>query len=167
MTTDQLYDDIKQNAMLLESDLDSLGWDRPARLYALMPQDDYVAWRLVTEIDGHPIEFLRVAQTMHGPLPQEVMGIALAHEGWTFPVDLVKGMKPEEVRELWEHTRPSDHPDREEIRMVYVVLRDERSVVVSRHRPTNKATLEEPKPGESSGNLVDAMRGMLDLGGPR
>jgi hypothetical protein len=164
MSSDVMYDDIKSNALILENDLDALGWDRPARLYALLPQDDHAIWRLVTEVDGHPIEFLKVAKTMHGPLPQEIMGIALAHEGWTFPRDMVKGKTAEQLKELYAMMAPSEHPHREELRMVYVVLRDGRSMSVVRVRgEEEEPQLQDIKDGESSGHLVDAVRGLLDL----
>lgn len=76
----------EQHANILKSmdaltrDLDSLGWDLPARLYYLVDDETDPTFRLVGQLPTHPCVDLEAGFDVGNRVPAEAHGIALAHE---------------------------------------------------------------------------------------
>lgn len=85
----------EKDVLLLENDLDALGWDQPPRLYAVMGEPGDYRIELITEMQGHPVDWIKMAvcgvpgqraQYPGGRLNDDVQGICLAVEGWRHPI---------------------------------------------------------------------------------
>lgn len=173
-------DEFEKSMLLLENDVDALGWDQPARIYAILGDDDDLRMELMDEIEGHPVDYMRdmVAQ---GHFDPSVKGVALVTEGWRHPTFdefkaldgwpmLVKlaemhGLSAEEAEKKAEKAfhyansmmRPSENPYRGEIRNVIVVMRDQRILGVHRDRGSEAELID----GMMGGRVDMAMSAML------
>jgi hypothetical protein len=126
--SDDALDRIEQPAMeamvrALESFAAERGWDAPWTLWALLadPSNTTVGLGLLAEAPtGHPSDTL-IGLTV----PEQAIGAALVTEGWSYPPD---------ATEADLVLTPSEHPDRREMRLVHLVLRDGRVLLGSRVR---------------------------------
>lgn len=81
----------KKDVLMLESDLDALGWDQPNILYAVMGEPGDYRLEKISEMSGHPVDWMRAAvcgtdeHPGGGRLHDEVRGVAVANEGWRHP----------------------------------------------------------------------------------
>lgn len=135
----------------LESDLHAAGWDKCPKYYHVLEYlgEDIVV--LKDEIHEKPISYL-MGRTFVLGVDKDVVGCALAFEGWALP----DGVIPQPGLE------PNEHPDRRATRIVTAEFLDGMSVSVQRFqdndevRVVNSAT-DSPKM-TARGPLVDAMR---------
>lgn len=172
---------IEKALLLLENDIDALGWDQPPRLYAVLGDDEDPYLELAfTFPEGHPVDHMRqmVAQGKFSP---EVKGCVVATEGWRHPTmeDLQKtdawevitrsarsanvpeDQIEEKGRMALEYAnsmmRPAENPYRVEIRNVVVVMRDGRVFGVHRDRGSAAEVME----GKIGGRVDSAMQALL------
>lgn len=81
----------EKDVLLLEQDLDVLGWDQPNILYAVMGEPGDYRLEKISEMSGHPVDWMRsaVCGTENHPgggrLSDDVQGVAVANEGWRHP----------------------------------------------------------------------------------
>ena len=69
--------------LLLENDAAALGWDQPARLYAIVGTPEDPRFDVLVEmVDGHPCDILQAMYDDGARLRPEVIGLALSNEGW-------------------------------------------------------------------------------------
>ena len=121
--------DLTAIAIELERHVGAGGWDQPARLYALVDTDELLDTQphLAATIEPEPGGLTPVEQEpLDGDLadlltrivwPEQVRGCGLVNEVWMLPSDEPPtGMDPE--------TWATEHPDRREVRLSTVVLRD-------------------------------------------
>ena len=82
MTTDEIAA-LEKLALLLENDIDALGWDQDAQVYALRgPLSDPHA-DLIAKLGGaHPVDALTFVYFSGGRLPVDAIGIGLSTENW-------------------------------------------------------------------------------------
>lgn len=152
----------------VESDINVLGWDKPARIFVLKGEEGDEYLELFTELDMNPIDFLEQATYRLGPIPaDDNRGIAVVSEGYTYSkeVSAQLGTKtPDEQREFYEMLPPSQHPDRREVRSVVMVQRNGEVQSVNRLRGVNGEDDEVfGAGGNMDGRLVDTMRMALGL----
>lgn len=133
-------------ALAFEDWCEDQGWDQPTQLVEIRrvaeprePDDPDVEF---VELVGEGDLFDILAEV---ELSEHALALLLAAEIWAFPPDL-----PEDQ---WVG-RPSEHPDRVEVRTVTVVDVDGHAFDVHRVRGDDEATVT----AEVSGRLVDAVR---------
>lgn len=122
----------------LERQVAGDGWDRPARLFALVETADLLRRepRLASELGGHPGEPGQLTPVDQGELPTyssmdelltgiswppEVLGTAVAVERLMVPPSAETEM-PQGQEEALQWL--AEHPERQEVRLVVAVLRD-------------------------------------------
>lgn len=82
MTTDEIAA-LEKLALLLENDIDALGWDQDAQAYALRgPLSDPHADLLAKLGGAHPVDALTFVYLSGGRLPVDAIGIGLCTENW-------------------------------------------------------------------------------------
>ncbi len=149
---------IKEAVRLLDQLSEEAGWDQPSVLWRVdMPSVVDLAPELVSgstmglalgfvpiaEFECHPNEVLS-GLTIDGP---DFIGAALVNEAWTYPLTADGDNDPEQAK---GYTRPSEHPDRVEVRLVVLLLRDGSIACAMRTRGSDATVLME-----SSGTLID------------
>lgn len=151
----------------VESDINAMGWDRPARVFLLQgePGDEFL--RMMSEVEGHVGDFLEMATTSLGPIPENgSLGLAVATEGWTYPRHIgeqLAKMTAEEQAEYGKLVRPSEHPERREVRSVILVTRDGEVAAITRIRGGNDGEDEVLAETDMTGRLVEQMKVALGL----
>lgn len=160
----------------IEEHADTLGWDRPPTLFALVPTADLVRAEpdLAAALglaggEPDPADLTPVEQESLGdaPLdealariewPSEVAGCALVHEVLVLPPSA--GDAPTEADAVrWA----SGHPERREVRMVVAVLRDGSRASLLRIRPTAVDAEPQLVPApDLAPNLAAALLATLD-----
>jgi hypothetical protein len=106
---------------VVDAMFEELGWDAPARLgeLHLEIQDDSIGFKLVplAELDGHPgCDLMRRRPVAAA----EAVGAILITEGWSYsPANLDRLAAGEEIG-----YEPHDDPDRGEVRLTQLCLRD-------------------------------------------
>lgn len=146
----------------LEAHLDSLGWDQPHGVLAVVGANQPGATRVgCTELaivplavsHTHPFEVLAM-RTM-GP---ECIALIVVSEGWSYPPDLLADQDALSRTHRW--LSPSAHPRRVEQRTVMVVSRDGDDLAVSRPRGSEPIVLDREH-AQIEGRVPDAMRRAL------
>jgi hypothetical protein len=133
------------SVLATEAWLESRGWDAPPIVMVLVDRDgNELAYTAVGE--GDPYEILEATDT------GDALALLVAAELWAWPPDL-----PEQE----QVGRPSQHPDRVEVRLVVALTRDGTTIGVARPRGG-----EPDLDTECTGPLVDAMRAAM-TGAPR
>lgn len=171
-----------KSMLILEGDLEVLGWDQPPRLYALLGEENDWRLELVTSMTGHPVEFMQM-MVATGRFSDDVKGVAVATEGWRhihwdefkekhpdtwekiqavaetlgLPMDEAEKRARDMFHEACTQIRPSDSPERIEIRNLMVVMRDGRTMGVHRDRGSEA----ELMPNMGEGRVIDAMKATL------
>lgn len=121
--TDKLIHLLKE----LEAETDKGGWDQPAKTVVVVGTEEEPTLLVSPDMpDGKPVDILMEYASSGHVLSQDIHGIGLLCEAWGAP--LVTGIP------LQENLRPSENPERVEMRMLYVLLRDNRVVHVARSR---------------------------------
>lgn len=153
-------------ALDLEQQVDQFGWDRPASLWGLTAVDADVAMEaagihsdglalafalnFIEFLDGHPAEALEEMRAEDG-----LVGVLLSVEGWDYgeaTKELVRqGQSPD--------FPPSQDPERAELRMVNLLLKDGTSVSVVRRRGEEAELVD----GNISGRVMSSLLRYLAL----
>ncbi|GAA1705567.1 PPA1309 family protein [Fodinicola feengrottensis] len=160
----------------LEQHADSLGWDRPPTLFALVPTAELVAAEPalaaalgladgpvdaggLTPVEQEPLGDGPLDEALAGiQWPPEVAGCALINEVLVLPPSA--GEAPAGTDPIrWA----SEHPARREVRLVVGVVRDGGRASLLRIRPTALASDEPVVPGaDLAPNLAAALLSTLD-----
>lgn len=138
VTEDVVDPHLRSAAREIEAHAAELGWDQPARLFALVPTNDLLtrepALAAALDLDAAqegtltPVEQEAVSEEQ--PLeetlaqimwPAEVFGCAAVVERLVLPPDADTAM-PEDSEAARDFA--AEHPDRQEVRMVAAVTRD-------------------------------------------
>lgn len=120
MTTTQIdIEAVKKLLLLLENDMEGMGWDVQPRLYAVSGTPDDPRFDLLAMINGHPFEAIRDMHKEGRRVPSQVLGLALANEGWRHlsleeaiaidPERFEEGMQ--KVKEMWRADMGEEIPD--------------------------------------------------------
>lgn len=182
MTVTLNREQLGKTLLLLENDLEGAGWDQPAAIYFVSgdPNDPHLT--LAATLLGHPVPAMQEIYDDGARVPDNVIGIALATEGWRhLQLEELEEVDPQMVAvmraatkvlfpdhtdeeldgevkkamgKLHQQVRPSELPSemRVEIRNVFVVFPDGTSMGVIRDRD------QEPK-------LTDFQSAEITLGG--
>lgn len=194
-TVEKIEDEqFEKDVLQLEADLHVLGWDQPHILYAVMGKPGDLRLEKISEMSGHPVDWMRTAilgdETIGipkgGRLRDDVLGVAVANEGWRHPhaedfetrwpedweqflhfADLAGVDRSDKERilhhvnnalhQLHSHFAPSDNPRRIEIRSVMVLMRDGKGLGVHRDRDDEPSVF----PMGNGGRLLKAMQALL------
>lgn len=145
---------------ILEGDIDALGWDQPAKAYAVsLAEDGTEMLNLIDTLAGQPVDTLmRLAIT--GELRHEAVALVVANESWSYPDYLEKalGKDVRARRALWACYPPNAHPERVEGRMVTLVDRTGQAMNLYRVRGEPAMSTS---PAEET--LVNAMKCLLGI----
>ena len=68
--------------ILLENDVDALGWDMPAIIYGIEGDDDDPILKKVAEVNGHPADTMEELYQSGMRPPEVCRGLALVTEAW-------------------------------------------------------------------------------------
>ena len=143
----------------LEGDLTAMGWDQPAKLFAIVPHDGEEFFELSNTIEGNVLEFLDDLSQNARPA-EGVVGLVLATEGWAYPEDIKFGKDDQAVmQQYYKMMPPSEHPRRREVRSLSLMDRTGASLQVTRVR--NGAL--DTDGVDVGGRLSLAMRQVLGL----
>ncbi len=131
---------LKEFLVSFEASLEEEGWDAlPVVLAQMSEEGDEMVF--VVEGSGDPYEILEEVD------PAGVLAYVVSMESWSLPRD---------VADADPGCRPSEHPDRVEVRAMVAVTRSGETICVIRNRG------EEPRFEElRQGQLVDAMTAAL------
>lgn len=192
---DKLEDEqFEKDVLQLEADLHVLGWDQPAILYAVMGEPGDMRLEKISEMSGHPVDWMRKAVCgskedgipAGGRLRDDVLGVAIANEGWRhphaedfekrYPEDWEKflefadlsGVGRHDKERIYHHVNnalehlhsripPHQNPRRIEVRSVMVLMRDGKGIGVHRDRDDEPSVF----PMGDGGRLIQAMRAVL------
>lgn len=182
----------EKDVLLLEADIHVLGWDQPHALYAVMGEPGDMRLEKITDMSGHPVDWMRQAvcgSDEHpggGRLRDDVLGIAVANEGWRHPraedfetrypedwamfeslADIAGVDKDDKeamcghidkvLRHLHEQIAPHANPRRVEIRSVIVLMRDGKGLGVHRDRDREANVFDMG----DAGRVLQGMKAML------
>ena len=161
-TTDTFEHVLQDLLLSLEQQIDDFGWDQPPTLWEFLAADDIAEVHgdaLPVDADGVSPSFgLRRAQVITGEDPYEALvgskadenalGAMLVCEAWAAPAGDRSGVAP------------TDHPDRREVRILDLVLRDGTALSVVRYRDKDEP---ETGDGDAQGRLPSALRRYLDM----
>ncbi len=169
---------IAQAARLLDEQAEEAGWDNPSVLWRVdMPTvNDVIDIELddstfglamgftpLAEFECHPNDVL-LGLDIDGPA---CIGAALVTEAWSFPLDADGSVDRTRVG---GYTRPSEHPQRVELRMVLLVLRDGSAVATMRTRGDDEPRVFPLEKMQLDGTVVRCLRRAIGLhstpGGP-
>ena len=160
---------IRQAALEVEAHAAEDGWDRPPRLYALVPtaeliaQEPAMADRLGLDPDPAPDSLTPVAQdelpadrsfedTLAGIMwPPQVTGCAAVLERLMLPPDAEEDL-PDDEAELRRYA--AEHPRRQDVRIVVAVTREGQRHCTVRGRAADAELVEGP-------DLVPALARLL------
>lgn len=132
-------------ATAFERQLDIGGWSQPLMLLALEGSD---LRPLI--VGGDPFEVL-----FGWDAPPEADALVLACEGWAFPPELVEPALAEPHR----YGLPTDHPRRQELRLVAAVAREGEEVLVQRRRGDRAVVDRHPGAHpRDDGGVLSALR---------
>lgn len=160
----------------IEAHASEAGWDQPARLYALVPTSDLVvrepalaaamgldavdAAGALTPVEQDDVPVDTPLESVLGRImwPAEVFGCAAVVERLVLP-PTVDGQLPEDPQAAEEYA--SEHPDREEVRIVAGATRDGSTYCALRLRSHDEAfsVLEAP---DLVPALVELLRSTLE-----
>lgn len=160
---------IRRAALEVEAHAADAGWDRPPRLYALVPtarlvaDEPAMAEQLGLDPDPGPDSLTPVAQDdvpLDRPFedtlaqimwPPQVTGCATVVERLMLPPEAEEGL-PDDAEALQDYA--AEHPDRKDVRIVVAVTRDGRVHCAVRGRATEAELIEGP-------DLVPALARLL------
>lgn len=162
---------IAQAARLLDEQAEEAGWDNPSVLWRVdMPTvNDVIDIELddstfglamgffpLAEFECHPNDVL-VGRDIDGPV---CIGAALVTEAWSFPLD--EDGSVDQTR-IGGYTRPSEHPERVELRMVLLMLRDGSAVATTRTRGDDEPRVFPLEKAQLDGTVVRCLRRAVGL----
>ena len=169
---------IAQAARLLDEQAEDAGWDNPSVLWRVdMPTvNDVIDIELdestfglamgfvpLAEFECHPNDVL-LGLDIDGPT---CIGAALVTEAWSFPLE---ADGPVDRTRVGGYARPSEHPERVELRMVLLVLRDGSAVATMRTRGDDEPRVFPLESMQLDGTVVRCLRRAIGLhstpGGP-
>ena len=94
--------DLDKDLLLLENDIEAMGWDQPPRLYAILGKEGDYSLELIMEFAAHPVALIRAMVLGENGMPggrldNRVVGVAASVEAW----------RHAEAKDLAKH-----HPDK-------------------------------------------------------
>lgn len=128
----------------LEATVASLGWDQPATLYAVRTRASGAVEAPELALTAEPVAVLSgnpvCALLRHQPtLDDDALGVALVTEGWAYGPTARAVLDRGEVPAV----PPSQDPERVELRLAQLVLRDGTTQLIE-HRRGETSTTREP-----------------------
>lgn len=174
--------------ILLENDVDALGWDQPAIIYGIEGEDDDPILKKVAEVNGHPADTMEELYQSGMRPPDVCQGLALVTEAWRLIslqeavdsglVDLTD--EREAHKDDWDEffkfasqrwvegigamTQISSLPDhmRVETRNIIAVLRDGSVFLVNHDRNGEIQSYKSDETAAASGRVPEAMFALLE-----
>lgn len=149
--------------MILENDIDALGWDQMPKCYAVsLAEDGTEMLNLIEDLPGHPVTTLmKIAST--GELRNEAVALVVTNESWQYPdylsEHLLAAKDKRATRALWKLLPPTVHPLRVEGRQVTLVDRTGQYLSVHRIRGEAEAHINV----DVDRSLVRAMKCLLGI----
>lgn len=149
----------------LESDVDALGWDQPAKVWGVLVDEEtgeeYL--KLLRTLDGYaPKAIKEIAK--RGKVKESVKGVVVAVEAWSYPDETLEPMleDPQSFQALYNLLPPSEHPQRVERRAVSMFNRDGTYACVTRARGGEPQLLAAVDPA-----MAPAVAALLGMDGSK
>lgn len=150
-------------------DLDAEGWGQPFKAWQVKGSvgDEYLV--LVATFDQSP-DGLLASMILKGPQPEDVTGLVVATEGWSYPPAFRESFSSLEALQAYrELIPPADHRDRIETRNLLLASRDASIMRMLHYRDETEDewTFMAIAPNMYTGDsTIDAMRAALGLNEP-
>lgn len=152
---------------VLSGDLDAQGWNQPNKLWFVKGEVGDEWLEFVETFSGAPENHL-VGLIAKGDKPDDVTGMVIATEGWTYPPSLMATFKSEQaLRAFWRLSPPDKHPQRVELRQLLAVHQDGEVINLIVHNAADIedrwAQLDVAAKSPTGDRTIDAARGYLGL----
>lgn len=146
---------------VLESDVDALGWDQPAKLWGVLEDEEtgeeYL--KLITTLKNHaPTDIEKMAKK--GRAKADVKGVVVAVEAWAYPDQFVKALDKDDraLASFYRIMPPSEHPEKTETRAITMFNRDGSFACITRTKGGEAELIPAVDPA-----LVPAVASLLGM----
>lgn len=167
MSADTTLSARQQILDVLSGDLNAQGWGQPNKLWFVKGEvgDEWLQY--VDSFDGAPENKL-VKVISEGDPAEDVTGLVIATEGWTYPPSLMATFRSEQaLRAFWRLSPPDKHPQRVELRQILFVHRDGEVINLMVHNSPDIekkwAHLDSNTECPTGDRTIDAARGLLGI----
>jgi hypothetical protein len=166
MSTESTLTARQQIIDMLSGDLNAQGWNQSNKLWFVKGDVDDEWLEFVETFTGAPENHL-VQMISKGDKAEDVNGLVIATEGWTYPPELMATFKSEQaLRSFWRLSPPDKHPNRIELRQLLFVHKDGEVINLVVHNADiakKWASMDAETKCPTGDRTIDAARGFLGI----